>query len=199
MRVKQVHGNAVRVLRKGHIPADAHDTRPDGDALVSNEPGLALAVMVADCVPLLVCDAVSGAAAAIHAGWRGTCARIAQTAIEVMKREFGSDSSNLTVAIGPSAGPRDYIVGDALIAAFRDAGHPQHEIDRWFSASDGQLRLDLWAANTQQLMHAGVPAAHIYVSGLSTMSHPEIFDSYRVDGERAGRMAGVIVVPSPRG
>lgn len=197
MRVKQVHGNAVRVLTRGKVPVDAASERPDGDAVVSNEPGLALAVMVADCVPLLICDPATGAAAAIHAGWRGTCARVTQAAVETMVREFGSSPASFTVAIGPSAGPQDYTVGDALIAAFQDAGHPQPEIDRWFTRRDGQLRLDLWAANIQQLVGAGVPPKHIFLSGLSTISNPETFDSYRVDGERAGRMAGVIVVPKP--
>jgi YfiH family protein len=197
MRVKQVHGNAVRVVTRGKRPADAAEIRPDGDAVVSNDPGLALAVMVADCVPLLVCDPVGGAAAAIHAGWRGTCARVTRAAIDAMVREFGTVPANLTVAIGPSAGPQDYIVGDSLITAFQDAGHPQAQIDRWFSRADGQLRLDLWAANTQQLVDAGIALVNIAVSGLSTISNPDIFDSYRVDGERAGRMAGVIVVPSP--
>ncbi len=195
MRVKQVHGNVVRVLKKGTVPADAAEARPDGDAVISNQPGLALAVLVADCVPVLVSDHVRGAAAAIHAGWRGTCARIAQIAIEKMVSEFGCVPADLMVAIGPSAGPRDYIVGDSLVAAFRDAGHPESEIDRWFTGRDAVLRLDLWAANTQQLLHAGVTPENIFVSGLSTMSHPEILDSYRNDGERAGRMAGVIVVP----
>lgn len=195
MRVKQVHGKTVRVLAKGRVPTGASEERPDGDAVVSNEPGLALAVMVADCVPVLVCDPVSGAAAAIHAGWRGTCARVTPEAIEVLVRQFGCDPSHLIAAIGPSAGPQDYVVGDSLITAFQDAGHPRAEIDRWFSRHDGQLRLDLWAANTQQLADAGIPSRQIFVSGLSTMSHPEIFDSYRIDAERAGRMAAVIVVP----
>jgi YfiH family protein len=196
MRVKQVHGKTVRVLKRGEVARDAAESRPDGDAVVSNEAGLALAVMVADCVPLLVCDPVAGAAAAIHAGWRGTCARVTQTAVETMIREFGSAPADLVVAIGPSAGPQDYIVGDSLISAFQDAGHPPSEIDRWFVHRDGQLRLDLWAANTEQLIQTGVPSTSIFVSGLSTMSHPGIFDSYRVDAERAGRMAGVIVVPA---
>ena len=105
MRVKQVHGNVVRVLKRGEVPEPAHTQRPDGDAIVSNEAGLALAVMVADCVPILLCDPVRGAAAAIHAGWRGTCARVAPTAIEAMRREFGSDPADLIAAIGPSVGP----------------------------------------------------------------------------------------------
>lgn len=197
MRVKQVHGNTVRVLKKGMIPAGAAGERPDGDAVVSNQPGLALAVMVADCVPLLVCDPVGGAAAAIHAGWRGTCARITLTAVDAMVREFGISPADLIVAIGPSAGPQDYIVGESLITAFKDAGHPQSEIDQWFSRREGEVRLDLWAANMQQLIRAGVPPQQVFVSGLSTMAHPEIFDSYRIDGEKAGRMAAVIVVPQP--
>ena len=194
MRVKQVHGNVVRVLKRGAVPADANAQRPDGDAIVSNEPGLALAVMVADCVPILLCDPVRGAAAAIHAGWRGTCARVAPAAIDAMRREFGTDPGDLIAAIGPSVGPDDYQVGEALVTAFAGAGHPQSHIDRWFVRRDGKLFLDLWNANVQQLIDAGVEQGSIDLCALSTVSHPAIFDSYRVDGERAGRMAAIIVV-----
>ena len=197
MRVKQVHGNVVRILKRGDVPGPAADLRPDGDAIVSNVRGQALAVMVADCVPILICDPVRGAAAAVHAGWRGTCARIAPTAIEAMRREFGSEPADLIAAIGPSVGPQDYEVGDALITAFTDAGHSRSDVDRWFIRTAPKPHLDLWSANTDQLMQAGIPAAAISRCGLSTVSHPDIFDSYRVDGERAGRMAGIIVVPAP--
>ena len=195
MRVKQVHGNIVRVIKHGEVPAGAAAQRPDGDAIVSNEPGLALAVMVADCVPILLCDPVRGAAAAIHAGWRGTCARVAAAAIGAMRREFATDPGDLIAAIGPSVGPPDYQVGASLIDAFLDAGHSRGDVDRWFTRRDGKLYLDLWTANCDQLAGAGVRADHISLCGLSTVSHPGIFDSYRVDGENAGRMAGVIVVP----
>jgi YfiH family protein len=196
MRVKQVHGNAVRVLKRGHIAADASAERPEGDAIVSDEPGLALAVMVADCNPILIADPKRGAAAAVHAGWRGTCARIAATAIEVMRREFGSDPRDLVAAIGPSVGPDDYEVGDTLIDAFASAGHPNGDIDRWFVRSREQLRLDLWTANRDQLVGAGLRSDTIYLCGLSTVSHPDILHSYRVAGAAAGRMAGIIVVPT---
>jgi YfiH family protein len=196
MRVKQVHGNTVRVLRRGALPAGASTQRPDADAIVSNEPGLALAVMVADCVPILLCDPMRGAAAAIHAGWRGTCARVGQKAVEQMAREFGCDPAALIGAIGPSAGPDDYEVGESLIEAFLSAGHARQDVDRWFIPSGAKPHLDLWSANRDQLVACGVPAQNIHVCGLSTVSHPDVFDSYRVDGERAGRMAGVIVVPT---
>lgn len=197
MRVKQVHGNSVRVLRRGEVPATASETRPDGDAIVSNSTGLVLAVMVADCVPIVIVDAVQGAAAAVHAGWRGTCARVAPAAIEAMRREFGTDPANLIAAIGPSAGPDDYEVGHGLIDAFTAAGHDARDIDRWFIRSTAKPHLDLWAANADQMIAAGVRADRVFVSGLSTVSHPGIFDSYRVDGEKAGRMAALVVVPAP--
>jgi YfiH family protein len=196
MRVKQVHGDTVRVLARGRVPGDAADQRPDGDAVISNVAGLALAVMVADCVPILVADARAGAAAAIHAGWRGTCARIAQAAIASMRREFGSRPEDLVAAIGPSAGPDDYEVGEPLVEAFRAAGHDQPQIDKWFIRTSRKPHLDLWSANRDQLVAAGLRADHIHLCRLSTVSHPDVFDSYRVAAERAGRMAGIITVPA---
>lgn len=197
MRVKQVHGNTVRVLRRGEVPEGASGMRPDGDAIASNHPGLVLAVMVADCVPILVVDRRQGAAAAVHAGWRGTCAGVAPAAIDVMRREFGSRPEDLIAAIGPSVGPDDYEVGDSLIEAFRAAGHESRDVDRWFIRSAAKPHLDLWRANADQLAAAGVKTGSIFLCGLSTVAHPAVFDSYRVAGERAGRMAALVVVPPP--
>lgn len=196
MRVKQVHGNVVRLLKKGEVPEGASEQRPDGDAIVSNQPGLALAVMVADCVPILLADPVRGAAAAIHAGWRGTCARIAQVSIHTMQREFDTNPADLIAAIGPSAGPDDYEVGEALVEAFLAAGHDRAAVERWFVRATAKPHLDLWSANRDLLIGAGMHSDRIHVCGLSTVSHPGVFHSYRVDGEHAGRMAGVIVVPA---
>ena len=195
MRVKQVHGDVVRVLRRGEVTADAGDRRPDGDAIVSNEPGLVLAVMVADCVPILLADCKSGAAGAAHAGWRGTCARVAPAAVVRLVTEFGTRPDDVIAAIGPSIGPDDYEVGEALVDAFRSAGHGPEEVARWFIRRSSRLHLDLWSANRDQLVAAGVSPDRIFTCGLSTRAHPEVFDSYRSDGERAGRMAALIRVP----
>ena len=94
-----------------------------------------------------------------------------------------------TVALG---------LGESLIAAFLDAGHSQANVDRWFIRTSARPHLDLWTANRDQLVAAGMPPANIHLCGLSTVSHPDIFDSYRVAGEGAGRMAGLVVVPPPR-
>ena len=180
------------------MPEDASDQKPDGDAIVSNQPGLVLAVMVADCVPILLADSRTGAVGAVHAGWRGTCAGVAPAAIGRLTSEFGTRPGDLIAAIGPSIGPDDYEVGEPLVEAFRNAGHSPGDITRWFLHRGTALHLDLWSANRDQLVAAGVSADRIFIAGLSTLAHPEVFDSFRAEGAQAGRMAALIRVPSSR-
>jgi YfiH family protein len=196
MRVKQVHSSLVHVIDNTHgAPLDPA-TRPEADAILSNRSDLVLAVQVADCVPILLADRVNGAVAAVHAGWRGTSAGIAHAAVRTMAQRFGTRPADLVAAIGPSIGPCCYAVGESVRARFQEATATEDEIARWFTRSDnGALRLDLWAANRDHLEGAGVTAAKIHVSGLCTQTHAAIFESYRVDGERAGRMAALVRVP----
>ncbi len=195
MSVKQVHGNAVRVIRKGDA-ANAHD-RPNADAVVSNEPGLVLAVGIADCVPLLMADRRTGAAAAVHAGWRGTSAGVARMAIEALSRGCGSNPGDLVVALGPSIGTCCYEVGPELLQEFRAAGFNESQISRWFTRNGaGLLRLDVGLANMDQIHDAGVPRNQIYAANLCTQTHSHIFDSFRAAGANAGRMAAMIRVRS---
>jgi purine-nucleoside/S-methyl-5'-thioadenosine phosphorylase / adenosine deaminase len=200
MRVKQVHGRVVRTVhREMDLGAEAA-LRPEADAIVSDAPDLLLAVQVADCVPLLMADARSGAVAAVHAGWRGTAAHVSHAAIETLAREFGTKPADLIVAAGPSIGPCCYEVGAELIDAFRQTGATDDELARWFvRVADGTLRLDLWNATHDQLVAAGVDARRIYACRLCTRTHADIFDSYRADGPNAGRLAALIKVPSSSG
>ena len=198
LRVKQVHGNSVRVIR-ADTPDDQGVTRPQADAMVSDVADALLAVQVADCVPMLAVDARAGAAAAIHAGWRGTCAGIAQSTVAALVREFGCRPTDLQVALGPSIGACCYEVGDELLAAFRAANASDRALARWFTRTEtGSLRLDLWAANRDQLVASGVPPDQIYVARLCTQTHAHVFESYRVHGPRAGRMLAAIRVPARR-
>jgi len=119
-------------------------------------------------------------------------------AVERLTTEFGTRPDDVVAAIGPSIGPDDYEVGEALVDAFRSAGHGPEEVARWFIRRSSRLHLDLWSANRDQLVTAGVSPDRIFTCGLSTCAHPEVFDSYRSDGERAGRMAALIVVPRAR-
>ncbi len=195
LRVRQVHGKEVRVVRRDDPASAGSGQLPDGDAIVSNVPGTMLAVVVADCVPLLLVDPRAGAAAAIHAGWRGTCAGVTRAAVEAMRDAWGTDPADLRAAIGPSIGPSDYEVGDSVFEAFNDAGHGPAAA-HWFTRRrDGRLTLDLWRANSDQLVSTGVRTERIFVAGLSTATHTGWLESYRRDGPAAGRLVAAIVTP----
>lgn len=195
----QVHGNTVV---KGEGGRGQAVSRPEGDALVSDDANVAIAVRAADCVPLLMADRRLGVVAAVHAGWRGTAAGVATAAVKALEHEFGSSPADLTVAIGPSIGPCCYEVGTELVDAFAAAGHARHLIDRWFHAPPPPrgtrerpgLRLDVAGANRDQLMLAGVEDGHIHMSGLCTAMHLDVLTSYRIEKERAGRLAAAIRV-----
>jgi YfiH family protein len=195
---KQVHGRAVIVVRRGRT-SDA-DERPEADAFVSDAPEIAVAVRAADCVPLLIADRVKGVVAAVHAGWRGTAARVAVAAVEALEREFGSRPQDLVAAIGPSIGPCCYEVGSELVDAFAAAGHERHLIDRWFlapppprgSRERSKLHLDVPGSNRDQLVLAGVPEDQIHLSGLCTAMHLDVLTSFRVEREKAGRIVASI-------
>ena len=159
---------------------------------MSDAPDVALVVRAADCVPLLMADTRTGAVAAVHAGWRGTAARVAVAAIETLGREFGTRPADLVVAIGPAIGPCCYEVGTDVVDAFAAAGHERYLIERWFLAPPPRrgsterptLRLDVPGANRDQLMLAGVPDENIHLAGLCTAMHLDVLTSYRAEKER---------------
>lgn len=185
LRPRQVHGDAVTAVSE--IPADAKEVcAAAADIIIASNPDVAVAVQAADCVPLLFEDRRSGAVAAAHAGWRGTAAGVVRKAIEAMHKHFRSDRGDLTVAIGPSIGPCCYEVGEELLAAFGPNGR------RWFYRLSGRLMLNLWSATVDQLVEAGVNRKTIHVAELCTAMRPDVFPSYRRDGERAGRFAAAI-------
>jgi YfiH family protein len=132
--------------------------------------------------------------AAVHAGWRGTAAGAATAAVEALAHEFGAKPRTLIAAIGPSIGPCCYEVGPELVDAFLAAGHARDDVDRWFMtpARAAKPRLDTWAANRDQLMAAGLLEENIHLSGLCTASNVDLFPSFRVEKEKAGRVVAVI-------
>lgn len=197
-RLKQVHGSTVVIVARGEQTPAWEPS--DGDALISDDSTVALAVRAADCVPILLADRRTGAAGAIHAGWRGTAAGIIGHTVKAMNDTFGSNPEDLVVAIGPAIAPCCYEVGPELVDAFAAQGHPRHLIDRWFQSPPPRrgetgrstLRLDLVGASRDQLVLAGVPEQSIHASGLCTAIHLDVLTSFRAEGERAGRLAGVI-------
>ena len=187
IRMHQVHGAAVHRATAADAGAPAHQA----DIMATADRAIALAVQVADCVPLLLADPVTRRMAAAHAGWRGTAKNVAGVAAAEFDRPDGSTPSPIA-ALGPSIGPCCYRVGPELRTSFEALGWPSSMLDRWFLTRSGGLYLDLWQANADQLLAAGIPTHNIHVSGLCTACHPDWFCSYRRDGPRAGRLAGFI-------
>jgi len=208
-RMAQVHGTEVVVFPRPSAAGAAPDGEPHADIAVTADGSWALAVKVADCVPVLLADPATGAVAAVHAGWRGTAAGAVGTAVAALESRYGSVPGQIVAAVGPSIGPCCYEVGDEVRQAFLAAGHGLPQIERWFASgrepgsSGGDLpsnraRLDLWLATLDQLEAAGLDERRIHMARLCTGSNPELFWSYRRDGPRAGRLAGVIRSRGPR-
>ena len=206
VRMHQVHGTHTVVVRRGDSLPDSWGT---SDAAVADHPGVALSVKMADCAPILLADTRTGAVGAAHAGWRGTAAGVAGAVVQAMASAFGSQPADLVAAIGPSIGPCCYRVGQDVRAVFDADRRWAWQVNRWFSSTPigtpahgvpgapppngaPSLFLDTWAANADQLSAAGIPASAVHVSRLCTSCHRDVFHSYRVEGSRAGRMAGII-------
>jgi polyphenol oxidase len=180
-RVRQVHGDRVVVARS------AGDPREEADAIVSASPGVAACVAVADCVPILLADPRSGAVAAVHAGWRGTIARIAARAVEALGREVGSAPHELVAVVGPGIGPCCFEVDRALAARFRG------ELGRRVADErERGSRVDLFLANELVLREAGLAPGRIEVLGRCTSCDAASFFSHRRDAGRSGRQVGFI-------
>jgi YfiH family protein len=185
-RVRQVHGDRVVIAREPSLPLE------EADAVVSTRPGLAACVAVADCVPVLIGDPRSGAVIAVHAGWRGTLARIAARAVEALGREVAAHPGDLLAAIGPAIGPCCYEVSPDLAQVFRaDLGAKVAE------PRGGGSRIDLWLANEIVLRQAGLCRERIEVLGRCTACEPDAFFSHRRDRGRTGRQVGFIAPSAP--
>jgi YfiH family protein len=189
----QVHGAAV-----GEASADRPRPwrRPEADILISDSTDSAVAVRVADCVPILLAEETGRAVAAVHAGWRGLVARAPIAAVDGLLARYGVRPERLIAAIGPAIGGCCYEVGPEVRQAFVAAGHHPDMLARWFQARpSGKFHLDTVLAARDQLEGTGMPATRIHAAGLCTRCYPKVFHSYRAAGPAAGRMAGVIRRP----
>lgn len=182
----QIHSDRVVRVDGGTLPGRAGE----GDALITNHPGILVGVRTADCVPILIVDPVRRAVAAVHAGWRGTAAGIAQKAIEKMRCEFSSNPGDLLAAIGPAIGPCCYEIGPEVASQFAPLFPERGDLQ-------GRARIDLSEANRRQLVAAGMGESQIATGAPCTFCSPTLH-SYRRDRSQ-GRMVSVIgISTSPR-
>ena len=177
--LSQVHGAETRVL-DGRTDRD-RVVQERGDALLSRQPDLACAVRTADCVPVLLGDAETGAAAAIHAGWRGVVEGIVASAVAELRQLIGADGE-LVAAIGPHISVARFEVSEEVAERLSKAS-PASVVD----LSREKPHVDLRKAVRAQLNQLGLPNGNIDDVGGCTYDEPELYYSFRRDGQRSGR------------
>lgn len=175
---RQVHGDQVR-------RADAPGGAEGFDALITDVQGVVLAVSVADCTPILVLDAKNQAVAAIHAGWRGTAAGIAEKTLARMAAEYGTRAADCFAYVGTCIDECSFEVGEEVAAAFAN------DFKRWDTAR-AKFFVDLKQANVAQLRAFGLPAAQVDISPYSTVRDNADYFSHRTERGVTGRMMAVI-------
>jgi YfiH family protein len=186
-RLEQVHGKIVRTINRANV-----SEWPQGDGMVTTEPGIILRILSADCVPILMIDRRGKIVAAIHAGWRGTIAGIAAESVLAMER-LGAEASGIRAALGPSIGPCCFEVDQELAARF---AREVEGADRHTRAGRlGKSYLDLRGIITHQLMRAGLPRESITNVGPCTRCANDRYFSRRA-ANPSGLQASFIGIPA---
>ena len=192
---KQTHSDFVRIVteEESGFGVERLDKTFESDGLVTNCPNLPIVVFYADCVPILMFDQSAGVVAAVHSGWRGTVSKIAEKAVFVMQQKFGASPENIKAAIGPSIGKCCFETGKEVACNF--------EKDLVCDLNNGKFKVDLWEANKRIVLNSGLLEQNIDVLGICTMCHPHLLYSYRVDGDKTGRMGALIMIKNrkPKG
>ena len=194
--LEQVHGSEIedagRVIdRCAASPVSV----TKADAAVTDRAGVVCVVMIADCLPVLFCDAAGRAVGAAHAGWRGLAAGIAEKTAERVARLAGAPASTLHAWLGPAIGPAAFEVGEDVLDAFVAAAEPARRdatIAAFAKRADKHKYLaDLYALARLRLERAGVPSGNVHGGTFCTVTDVERFYSYRRD-RTTGRMAAMI-------
>ena len=189
--LRQVHGNGILVLDQPLPMALAEaDLRepPPYDAVITDQPGLALCIKTADCVPVFLVDPVKRVIANVHAGWKGTALNIAGQAVAAMTERFGTRPERILAAVGPAIGPCCYEVDEPVVRAMGQGTGclPSLTQDRWM--------LDLPLINRHQLREAGLADEHISSVKLCTSCREDLFFSHRRDKGRTGRQVHFLML-----
>ena len=211
--LRQIHSDIIHVVGAADFPQG--EQAPQGDALITREPGILLAMQTADCIPILLADTKQRAVAAIHSGWRGTAQRIAEKTLGRMQMEFGTRPQDVVAALGPGIGGCCYEVGHEVVKEFA-AKFPNAR--EWFAGPFDALEngdndpnwlpwltmrppghappaprahLDLIAANRAILAGAGIADENISSSGFCTACRSDLFFSYRREHTTGRLMAAI--------
>lgn len=183
----QTHSSNIKIVQS-LIGNDFQDT----DALITNKQGICLCVQTADCVPIFIYDPSKNVIAIVHAGWRGTVKQIVSKTVRLMEEVFNSSPVKLIAVMGPSISPEIYEVSEDVISeVVKNIPSPSHSLR---FVSDKKAFLNLWAANQNLLIEAGLQTENIVIPGYCTFSERERFYSARRDGKHTGRQVSGIML-----
>ncbi len=189
----QNHGTRTVVINDNFLKLDKgiRQALLDGvDAVCTNLPKVCVCVSTADCIPVLVHDPVHKAVSAIHAGWRGTVARIVEKNIKVLQQTYGTTPADCKAIIGPGISLDAFEVGDEVYDTFAAEGFNMDSLARKYTNTSGETKwhIDLPLCNKQQLMSCGLKEDNIVMSGICTFNNPDEFFSARRHGTKSGRI-----------
>lgn len=196
---RQTHGDKTIAIDRAFMQMTREEQEKmlyGVDAIITELPRTCIGVSTADCIPVLLSDSVRGVVAAIHAGWRGTVARIAEKCIKAMSYTYGCTPGNIKAVIAPGISMDSFEVGDEVYETFKENGFPMERIARLYPTSDGKEKwhIDLWEANRLQLIECGVEEENIEVTGICTYKeHTEFFSARRL-GISSGRIFNGIML-----
>ena len=203
LTMNQVHGSNVLTIDKPVNDISFTGlSKISADAIITNQCGIAIGVLTADCVPILLLDPVKKVIGIVHAGWRGTVKGVVQKAIDAMVKQFDTDKQTILAAIGPSIGPCCYKVDEVVIKelgvlapdkGIRGQGSG-FGVAEFIKKQDNTWKLDLKKANFVQMLDIGLLEKNISVENLCTSCRNDIFFSYRADGRITGRQLNFIMM-----
>lgn len=186
----QTHTTKVAVVREKDRGKQFKET----DGMVTNVPGICLVTFYADCVPLYFVDPVKRVIGLSHSGWRGTVGKMGKVTVETMTERYGSKPADILAAIGPSICQSCYEVSEDVAQQFRKAFHDTLHPLLFYRKENGKYQLDLWEANRQALLEAGIKKEHMAVTNLCTHCNPDILFSHRAAGSRRGNLSAFLAL-----
>jgi polyphenol oxidase len=192
----QVHKTNIRVVDekdygKGLFVQRDYD---EIDGLITNKPGITLVTKYADCVPLYLVDPVKKAIGLSHSGWRGTVLKIGKVTVEEMKKNFGSDPADLIAVIGPSICSNCYEISEEVAEEFRNSFSECEKHDILTSRGNGKYLCNLWSANREVFLEAGLSPNNIHVSEVCTSCNSDLLFSHRKTQGKRGNLAAFLTI-----
>jgi hypothetical protein len=191
LTVKQVHGTDLLIIDEPN-PDLFHFLNLECDAIITNQPGIMLGILVADCYPVLFYDPTHGVVAAAHIGWRGAAGRLIKKVLCAFCSLFECVPADLYCAVGAGISAKHYEVDREVRDEFQRQGHAWEKIA--VEKTYGRWNLDIGTSCLVQMEEEGVPAGHIAQADYCTFAKRELFFSYRRDNGQTGRQMGFIML-----